>query len=235
MKWIAILLMIVNVVVYLWASRHQDIANETVIHAKFDVNKASMLMLSETGDLKQIGHISGSQQSVSALVGLGKRPTKPDRATPQVIASCYQLGPFKKQASWQSAIEWVEQNEIEFRRIISTSRELQAERVYLGPYQSRSSAESTIQRLKSKNLDHFVYSAENGAVRISLGYFTQTELVEKFLAHLKALNIDAKSRPEYRQLGPFNWLVITVGTAKESQVIKHDWAESAVSLSQVEC
>ncbi len=267
MKWIAVLLMIANVVVYLWASGYQNNVDETVINAKPDVNREGMLMLSEIGDLKQVGNIAGSQQSVSELVGLEKKPTKADNsdrigsqnshqitgnsgasisntdkvpaptksAVSALLSSCYRLGPFKKEASWQAAIQWMKQHKIAFQRVTSESREFRAVRVYLGPYQSASAAESTVRLLKSKNLDHFLYLAKDDSVRISLGYFTQEALAEKFLAHLQSLDVQAKSQAEYRQLGPFNWLVIAVGSTKDKQFISHDWAEPNVGLSHSDC
>ena len=166
-------------------------------------------------------------------------PTKPaqDKLQNKPLvgaSSCYQLGPFKKQVSWQGATQWMEQNGIEFRRTTSKSRELQAVRVYLGPYQSKSSAESTVQLLKNQHIEYFFYLI-NGKIRISLGYFTQQELAEKFLSRIESANIHAKSEREYRQLGPFNWLIIPVGSGWGKQLITHDWGEPAVAVSRIDC
>ena len=288
MKWIAALLMIVNVAVYLWASGHQVTVNETAISSKPDVNKEGMLLLNENGNLKQFGNIAGyqpsasafmesvqdqtkktgsseadlqdsqqttqqitantntqAQQSDSVLVGNEGSTSSVDeataktglaQATPQIIVqSCYRLGPFKKEESWQAATKWMGQNGIEFRHVTSESRELRAVRVYLGPYSSISSTEPVVRRLKGKNLDYFVSLAENGSVRISLGYFTQEELAAKFLAHLQSIDVQAKSQLEYRQLGPFNWIVIAVDSVEQNWVTTHEWVEPAVGLLQVDC
>ncbi len=284
MKWLAALLMIVNVVVYLWASGHQVTVNETAIISKPDVNKEGMLLLGENGNLKQFGNIAGYQPSASAFVELAQDQTKKPgsneadlqdsqqtaantdtqsqqsdsvpvenedstssadatsaktelkQATPRIIAqSCYRLGPFKKEESWQAAKKWMGQNGIEFRYVTSESRELQAVRVYLGPYSSILSTEPVVRRLKGKNLDHFVSLAENGSVRISLGYFAQQELAAKFLTHLQSIDIQAKSQLEYRQLGPFNWIVIAVDSVEQNRVTAHDWVEPTVGLSRVNC
>lgn len=269
MKWIAAVLMIVNVVVYLWASGHQVTVDETQIISKPDVNKEGMLLLSE--NLKQFGAIS-NYPSDSEVVESAQELTKKIESevesevepeveskveskvelkveskiepkvepevdsAPQIIAqSCYRLGPFKKQESWQSAQQWMGRNGIEFEQVTSKSRELQAVRVYLGPYNSISSAEPTVQQLKDKNLDHFVSSSEDGSVKISLGYFTQKELAIKFLTYLQSIDVLAESQLEYRQLGPFNWMVIAINSVEQNQVTTHDWAEQAVGLSQVDC
>ncbi len=242
MKWIVILLMIANVAIYLWASQHQESVNEVTINPKSDdFNKDGMLTLSE---------VENMQQSVSEIVDLGKKPTKETESS--VTASktvqrridstnCYQLGPFKKEESWQADTQWMEQNQIVFRRIISDSRELQVVRVFLGPYQTMASAESAERRLKSEKQEYFdkyydkIYRDENDAIRISLGYFTQEELANKLLVHLNSIDIPAKSQLEYRQLGSFNWLVITIDKTNKSRVMNRRWIEPVVGLSQIAC
>jgi hypothetical protein len=190
--------------------------------SKPDVNKEGMLLLSETGSLKQFGSIEGTRQSVSTLIEPNQdqgqsQLQKLDQVkveTPQATSTseelqddqptitglaeedspafqiqqsatdldetgeaaaevgqlqqpvelaqvvenfCYRLGPFKKQETWQAATEWMGQNNYEFRQVTSDSRELRAVRVYLGPFDTIISAQSSVAQLKEKNLDHFVY------------------------------------------------------------------------------
>ena len=47
MKWIAALLLIVNVAVYLWASGKSVSVEQTTMYAKPDVNREGMLLLEE--------------------------------------------------------------------------------------------------------------------------------------------------------------------------------------------
>ena len=280
MKWLAAVLMMVNVALYLWASGPQATVTKTAIISKPDVNKAGMLLLSEHGNLKQFGSIADYQPSASAFVEATQEQTqKPESSevdlqdSQQITANtgtqdrqsdsvsvdaedsissaddaadeataktelaqpCYRLGPFKQEASWQAATQWMEQKGIKFQLVTSESRELRAVRVYLGPYRSISATEPVVQRLKGKNLDHFISLAEDGSARISLGYFTQKELAAKFLAHLQSIDVQAKSQPEYRQLGPFNWIVIAVDKVEQNRLTAHDWIEPAVSLSPVDC
>lgn len=152
-----------------------------------------------------------------------------------LVQFCFRVGPFKKENSWLSANEWMAQNGISFQHVTSESRELRAVRVYLGPYDSISDTSSTVDQLKGKNLDHFVYLVENGLARISLGYFTQEELAAKFLEYLNTIDVDAQSQLEYRQLGPFNWMEIPVGNVESGQLSNHDWIEESVGLTQVDC
>ena len=300
MKWIAALLMIVNVAVYLWAGGQHVTVDVPTSLSKPDVNKEGMLLLSETGSLKQIGSIEGSAQPVSALIepnqdqGLNQVQNKDqvkgeapesestgdelqgdqpiitgladDASTALQIQRsgsdltesgeetavagevvqpvelsqvtenfCFRLGPFKKEETWQAATKWMEQNEYEFRQVTSDSREFRAVRVYLGPFDTINSAHSSVAQLKEKSLDHFVYLIDNEQARISLGYFTQEELAEKFLTYLQSIDVDAKSQPEYRRLGPFNWMEIPAAGVDQNRISTHNWIEPTVDFSKVDC
>jgi hypothetical protein len=299
MKWIAALLMIVNVAVYLSAGGEHVTVDVPASISKPDVNKEGMLLLSETGSLKQFGSIEGTRQSVSTLIEPNQdqgqsQIQKLDQVkveTPQATSTseelqddqptitglaeedspafqiqqsatdldetgeaaevgqlqqpvelaqvvenfCYRLGPFKKQETWQAATEWMGQNNYEFRQVTSDSRELRAVRVYLGPFDTIISAQSSVAQLKEKNLDHFVYLIDNEQARISLGYFTQEELAAKFLTYLQSIEVDAKSQPEYRRLGPFNWMEIPAAGVDQNRVSTHDWIEPSVEFSKIEC
>jgi len=292
MRWVAALLMIVNVAVYLWAGGQHVAVEAPASVSKPDVNKEGMLLLSEIGSLKQFGNIAGAEQPVSALIepildheqvkdlspesgstsdnlqsdqpiitGLaedadsasqiqqtgndltesGEETLAAEEAQESIEVSqvikqfCFRLGPFKKEESWQAATKWMEQNEYEFHHVASESRELQAVRVYLGPFDSIISAQSSVAKLKNKNLDHFVYLIENEQARISLGYFNQKELAEKFLQHLQSIDVDAKSQPEFRRLGPFNWMEIPIEGVDQNRISTHNWIEPTVDFSKVEC
>ncbi len=255
MKWIAALLMIVNVAVYLWASGGQVSVDEIARGSKPDVNKAAMLLLQETDSQNPDFAIvtpgldeSGpdSAQSVesppaSQLVQVEVAVAAPDENPEQpellqkTIPACYRVGPFKQQQSWLSAREWMTRNNAEFQQVTSQSRELRAVRIFLGPYDSISAAAPVMQELKEKNLEHFPYLLENGLARISLGYFTQEPLAAKFLDHLQAIGVAARSLSEYQLLGPFNWMEIPVENIEQSILAAHDWQEPAVRLSRIEC
>lgn len=148
---------------------------------------------------------------------------------------CYRIGPFKKPDSWQAAQDWLTEQAIAFKPVTSESRELLAVRVYLGPFASGSAIDASVSLLKEKNLDYFVYQVDNGASLVSLGYFTQQELATKFLSYLSSINVNANSQPEYRKLGPFNWMEIPAESAGLDLLQRHDWLENDVGLSQLDC
>ncbi|MCY3769800.1 MAG: SPOR domain-containing protein [Gammaproteobacteria bacterium] len=266
MKWIAAMLLIVNVAVYLWSSGRQGNEVDPSITSRSEVNREGMLLLSETGNLKQVGTIVGrpdtegggetavgtplpaddagetADPSQPGLADAGDRApetagttAKPDRPETGAARACFRLGPFKKDDSWREAMQWMGNHGITFAHVVSDSRELQATRVFLGPYASRPQTEPVAAQLKEKNLEHFVYRVEDGSFRISLGYFTQEALAEKFVVHLKSIGVTAEHQSEYQKLGAFNWMEIPVTSVEESRLNAQNWGEPAVSLSRVEC
>ena len=276
MKWIAALLMITNVAVFLWASGRQDVTEQARIFSSPDVNIQGMLLLSEASGTRNIGTIqqstgnspsgtgeqnqldtSGADQStvgdnkVTALDFSGELIVAEDliedgnttvasvngssESLDRNVLACYRIGPFRKDDPWKSAKSWMGGQEIAFKHVTSESRELLAVRVFLGPYSSAIQTESAIRILKKKNLDYFVYEGDTGTKRVSLGYFTQEELATKFLGYLESIDVQAKSQPEYRTLGPFNWMEISANGVDLDLLTSHNWKASNISLSRVGC
>lgn len=271
MKWIAALLMLANVAIFLWASGRQDVVEQTRIESSPDVNKQGMLLLSEASGIKKIGTIaqsSGNAQStqqdttaadpsaakdkgVSTLDATGELIMAEDLiedgddgsvlavGAPESSSSsglaCYRIGPFRKDDPWKSAVSWMGEQEIDFKHVTSESRELLAVRVFLGPYPSASETQMAVRALKKKNLDHFVYEGDGGSKKVSLGYFTQEELATKFLGYLESIEVQAKSQPEYRTLGPYNWMEIRAEGVNLDLLTSHNWKARNIGLSRVGC
>ena len=265
MKWIAAILLIVNVAVYLWSSGRQIEEVDLSTVSRSEVNREGMLLLSETGGLKQVGTIVGVQdtegegEAVATTVPAGDAnetvdPSQPDAgdagaplsevaesiAEPdgpdnRAARACFRLGPFRKGGSWQEAMQWMSERGIDYAHVVSDSRELQGTRVFLGPYASRHLTDPVVAQLTEKNLEYFVYPGEDGSFRVSLGYFAQKALAEKFVVDLRSIGITAEHQPEYRKLEAFNWMEIPIASAGESELNARDWGETGVRLSQVEC
>lgn len=289
MKWIAAILLVLNVLVFLGISDRQIESVPGRGDARPDVNRESMLLIKEVSD----GRETVTSPSAPPLVEIGDFPspgTNPaddlpatvltdDRPallsidsdgmarietpappaetagggetapTTEVIAdagpvarvadvapdySCYRIGPFRDTESWNTAVSWVTQQEWPYQRVRSESRELRAVRVYIGPYESIGASQSTTEMLKEKELDHFVYLRE-GKARISLGYFTQEELAGKYVEYLNGLGIDARSQPEYRTLGPFDWMDVKVDSRLRRSLLEQQWDGEGVRTAEKDC
>lgn len=313
MKWIAAILMILNVVIFLGVSDRQTQAGQGSAATRPDVNRESMLLLKEVAvvvdavrggrsptvvrapDLSGIdGAVVGaldaqnlalvnsqtegaSQPGDGAILDLdatgrnGSASAGADQSAnittvdvensaqasktaatedddPDVLAEppelanltpdsalCYRVGPFKDQSLWRRATQWAETEGLVFKPVRSQSRELRAVRVYVGPFRSISAAQPEADVLKEKELDYFVYLHDSNEARISLGYFTQEELATKFVEYLKSQDIAARSQPEYRTLGPFDWMDINISTTARSRIVNRDWGDDGVLVSEREC
>ena len=191
---------------------------------------------SEDGQSAQSGDGTTGLDSGQSLIVTEDLIEEDDVSSSAELAmQCYRIGPFRKPKPWEDAMSWLTEQGVEYKHVTSESRELRAVRVYLGPYSAAAEAEAAVKLLDSKGLDHFVYQPEDGATRVSLGYFTQEELATKFLNYLTSINVNAQSQPEYRILGPFNWMEIPAQTIDVGLLQVHDWVEVNVGLSQLDC
>ena len=261
MKWLAAFLVITNVAAYLLVGGRENTPEKVSLDSGSDVNRTGMLLLGEVDTSQPVGAVLDPQfngigatdltaeslpvendtQSRDDEVINGDLPGKAaavdeDSISDQLFAkTCYRLGPFKEKESWQAAKMWMDESGIEFRHVTSGSRQLLAYRVYLGPFNSEKSADAMVKKLKSDELEHFLYRAGNGLIRISMGVFSQEELADKHLKRLKSNEYEAKFQPEYRRLGPFNWIEFPLAIIDQAQLSTHDWDESGVRLVKMNC
>ncbi len=261
MKWLVVILIVTNLAAYLLVGGRQPAAETVKSDSGSDVNKTGMLLLAEVDALRAATTDAGtnSQPTANETVNetLNETANDSDQATAgdtpaqaagsaesladsssgeqPVAEACYRLGPFSQEESWQAAKTWMDESGFEFMPVISDSRQLLAFRVYLGPFASESSADEMLKKLKDSGLEHFRYTADNGLTRISMGLFSQEELAEKYLDYLASNQYEAKFQPEYRRLGPLNWMEISSAEIDYAQVSGHEWDESGVGISQVNC
>ncbi len=264
MKWLAAFLVILNVAAYLLVGGRENTPEKVNLDTGSDVNRTGMLLLGEVDTSQPVGAgldssfdgtdstdltpeslpVGNDTQNRADEVNAGYLPGNAAAVDEDSIAGssdqpdakiCYRLGPFKKKESWQAAKMWMNESGIEFRHVTSGSRQLLAYRVYLGPFNSESSADAMVKKLKSEGLEHFLYRAGNGLIRISMGVFSQEELADKLLNRLKTNEYEAKFQPEYRSLGPFNWIEFPLAIMNQAQLPTHDWDESGVRLVKMNC
>ena len=226
MRWVVALLLFANVALYLWVGdRTGDDAQG--LSAEPEVNREGMLLLHE---------IRQGNQATAAAPATKPSPS-PGKLAPDARAnlSCYRIGPFKKDADWQAANRWMRARQFAYQAVRSESREMRAVRVYLGPFDSRAAARPVMNWLKERGIEHFADPGEQGLVRVSLGYFTQEALAVKFIAHLLSQGVEASSRPEYRAMGPFDWMEASVATARRDLLLSRPWPGKGVAVLEIHC
>ena len=244
MKWLAVILIVTNLAAYLLVGGRQTPSENVRSDSGSDVNKTGMLLLAEVDASQPAAAVFNPQPDGTGVAIAGGMPDQAavpvensiDGSGDQPVAeACYRLGPFRQEDSWQAAKMWMDESGFEFRLVTSSSRQLLAFRVYLGPFASESSADAILKNLESRGLEHFRYRVDNGLIRISMGLFSQEELAEKHLNYLISNQYEAKFQPEYRRLGPFNWMEIPSADIDQAQLSGHDWDESGVRMTKVNC
>ena len=263
MKWLAILLMVANVALYLWMSGHQNETNGGRGMARPEVNRAGMVLLSELKKPapaavppshgspeapapkgKEQGGVSpppaGEPPAVTAPSASGEaaaaaadEPPAPARAQP-APPLCFRVGPFGRKQQLEDVAVGLRQEGIDFRVVQSRPRQLKATRVYLGPYPSRAEASAMVRRLKGMGVD--AYPFRNGSrFRVSLGYFTQEELAGKYTAALAGKGIKARTEPEFKTLRPFDWLEVRIPGDRAARINGRDWGGPGIEVKPVAC
>lgn len=258
MKWIAAFLMVINVAAYLWLDGHPSLTEQVTAQANPDVNRQVMVLLSEvemadtpavaeqttSGETSGLSGISVSSEqdgwsetgAVDAQTGFpGSEVTDDASSSDPASMTCLRIGPFRDDRAWQSAVAWMDRSNIDFRHVISEQRSLQAVRLYLGPFTRDEEVDVAVNDLKSRQIDYYMYRLDNQSVQLSLGYFTQSELAERYLKHLWLINIQAKSQTETRTLGPYNWMETQTGERNTALLRGHDWPGENVQLANADC
>ncbi len=228
MKWVAALLLALNAAIYLWAGGGNGGGGSAP--AEPDVNTEGMLLLSEVPTAAR-ENARNADIEPSGIDSDTARPQRPE-------TSCYRIGPFKAEADWRAATRWMAAQPFAYQALRSESRTMRAIRVFLGPFDSPAAAEPMAEWLKEQGVEHFanaVNEGGGGALRLSLGYFTQEELAVKFLAHLQSLGIEADSGVEFRLIGPFDWLEASVETARRDLLLARRWSGPGVAIIEVDC
>lgn len=220
LKYLAGALLVANIALYLWAAGG-DGEGAPAADAIADVNPDAMQLLHE---------IPAPAPQDSAAIepsGLG--------GAAAVARACHRIGPFKGGEPWAAANAWMRAQGFDFQAIRSARRATRVVRVELGPFASRRAAGPALAAVQAAGLDHFVDTDAAGRAAVSLGYFTQAALAEKFVAHLRARGIEARARPGERAIGPHDWLETAVDAAGRRALLAHKWAEPGAVVNETDC
>lgn len=221
-KWLAGALLAANIALYLWAAGG-DGEGAPAARAAADVNPDAMQLLHE------IPAPAAGNAAIEPS-GLG------DAAQAEAAArACHRIGPFKDGENWAAANAWMRAQGFDFQALRGARRATRVVRVELGPFESRAAAGPAVAAVAAAGFDHFVEADAAGRATVSLGYFTQAALAEKFVAHLRARDIAARARPDERAIGPHNWLETAVDAAGREALLARRWAEPGAVTVAVDC
>ena len=132
MRWIFLLLVLVNVALYLWASGHPDTVVASAPPPRSEVNPRGMMLLAEMDD----AIVEGS--------------------------SCVRIGPFASDATFTAAARKIADLGLDYSRRTSETRELRTFRVFAGPFESEEDLEAMRNEMNSRDVDTYLLDERDG-------------------------------------------------------------------------
>ncbi len=237
---IVLILLLVNVVVFLWPATaniapHVYSENAEVNPHFVRLNKEIEAKFYSQDALKESPALS-DQQELTAMEyaenGLGGSSASVDGG------ACYRLGPFMHQANFDLAQAVLFNAEVEFTRSTRASQESDVYRLFLGPFETAVQVADRRTELKQKRvLDHFSRKLDNGDYIISLGIYSSEESANSALRLFQDNLEGVKMKGETVLLPNSYWLhfALASGSSKYEQLIQLDWGENSVKLGPYSC
>lgn len=170
MKWIIYLLLLLNLAMFVWHFRSDEVA-----------------------DVARPGE-SGQDEATLSLVLLKEQQQQKET---EIIRWCFSLGPFedKQQASLANGI--LKTAGIEAERRLSKEARRKAYWVLLPPAESREAAQKSAARLKElKVTDYFLVATGEKTNAISLGVYSQFESAHRRIKEMQAFGF----KPDFEKV-----------------------------------
>ena len=179
MKWIIYLLILLNIAMFVWHFRSDDVA-----------------VISSPDDSRR-------DEATLSLVLLKEQTQQKQK---EITRWCYTLGPFedKQQASLANGI--LKNNGIDAKRRLSKDARRKAYWVLLPPAESREAAQKSVARLKQlKVTDYFLVATGEKTNAVSLGVYSQFESAHRRIKEMQDLGF----KPDFEKVElpkPEYWL-----------------------------
>ena len=222
-------LLIINLVVFWWPSGADSSGH--VHRPKDDVNPHFVRLNKEIEDrFYATENIKTTDSSFPNLSGLAVNVAEGH--------SCYRLGPFAHNESYELAQAVLFNAEVSFTKSVRKSKESNVYRVYLGPYGDLASAKDTRTDLKNKKvLDHFIRKESDGQYIVSLGIYTTLETANKAVALFDGKMDGVQLKDELVVLPESFWLYFAL---KQNDTVRRelaliDWGESSAKMGKYQC
>ena len=213
MKWLFALLLVANVVLYLWASGLEP-EPATPTSNRPTVNEKSMLLLSE----------------------MDPDQNRPEPAEDVAEGICVRIGPFETDNGFNHAAERLDELGLTYNGQSVNARQIQAFRVLLGPYESAEKLEEDLDWLETNRIDAYRRPEPPSAGLISLGLFSQSAAAEAYVTKLSGEGLAPEVRTETRTLGPLRWLEVpSLNEAILQDLEANDWGETEVQVQRSPC
>ena len=198
MRLLFLFLVLVNGLVYLWYTFHQQPASAS--NRTLTGNHSQLVLLSELPDKSRVVPVP-----VTAVSEETSEPRQPTQAV--VKRSCYTLGPFMNDDDLSEAAKALIQSGRPIEKRASDKKEQIGYWVFIPPFSTREAALSKGEELKLLGEKHLyvVKEPEKYKNSISLGVFKGKSNAERRYRQMKNLGYEVKLEGRYRQ-DPVYWI-----------------------------
>jgi len=150
----------------------------------------------------------------------GSSSFKSSSQAQNLSVTCYQAGPFAKQAIVKKMVRWLnQQKNVTTSQQTKETKKLNYTRVYLPPFESRAEAKKVVQRLRSQGVtDYLIINQGHLSNGIALGSFSKSSNVEARIKDLKTKGYQNIKTQAYYKNETEYWL--NVKMLKNQQMLK---------------
>jgi cell division protein FtsN len=227
MKWVFSTLLVLNVAFFLWVTGHWLPRQAAEQVQRPSIRGEAMAVLAA-----DVGTPAGNTDSNTAAV-----PPVAEAGADEP-GGCVAVGPFAAPKAAEHAARLLEGMGLAYRRITASERIIEGYRVLVGPLPNLAAAEAMRQRLSAMGLtDHYIIQSglENA---VALGFFSQRDKAEQFMADLASKGIEAELKPRAQEVPQAVWLELPP-PGPDAQVLKQlettQWIEPAAGVRRRAC
>ena len=252
MKWLFLLLLVVNMAIFAWGYQQEQIQPPT-LEAGRDVG--SMRLISEVSEeekaeseteleqeekkepqpeaeeAEKIASASKDQEPEKATATDQVEQSEPSKPDPETISKCGVIGPIKDRQVAKEIVEDLGNAELEARLERKIDKEQIGFWVVIPPVEDGSQAQAKIDELTQvglKDIWHFRGGGMKNA--ISLGMFAKKENAENFSKEVLAKGFETEMRPRY--INKTRYLVKFV-VSKPKNVAENMWRDVKEKYSKL--
>lgn len=250
MKWLFLLLLIVNIAIFAWGYQQEQIP-KPVVEAGEDIgdmrliselaeeskaeDEAAPKQKEETGSLpisetEEQAASEGSQSEQTSSEDAPEQSTKPQQGE-VAVSRCGVIGPLKDRQEAKEIVEDLSQSELKAK----LEREIEKEQigfwVVIPPVEDGSQAQAKIEELAKVGVED-IWHFRGGGMKnaISLGMFAKKENAEKLSQEVLAKGFETEMRPRY--INKTSYLVkFTI--SKPKNVAEEKWREVEEKYSKL--
>lgn len=234
MRWLIVLLLILNIGYYFWSSRYLHAIEQTIVQS--NVVEQNVVEQQESAAVAGLELLSGRKAGATANASSGRIQADKQLQTPQLVADfdiasvsdeqgfCWYLGFPDAETVRPDAVDKVQarlqavgiEGDIQSMRVALPEKHL----VYLPPLASEQAALARLKQLLAEGHDAYVFKRgplQNG---ISLNWFSRQLLAERALQDLQkqGLDVQLQSITEFRSE---RWLMLSV--AQNAKIVDRLW------------